>query len=772
MKKFLLSCFLALGIGASAQYTYTGDFEDPGYSTNIYKQFGGGSRTAAAACAGGFGGQLALSTTVPSTGFLLDLSQISQTGNGQKVDVTANYKKAAGIVGTISLAYYVYDAVSNQWTVIPFGTTVSLATTAITTCAQLTGTIPSGAIQPGKVYGIGAWVVRSSGTGNIFVDNINLTQETVTTAPACTAFTAPLDQSTITGGNYVFTWNAAPTAVNYNVTVGTTPGGSDVLNTVVNGNLTSLNVSLPTSATLYAKIVPTNQSGAATGCTEITFNTNTTINYCGPLTTNQPTAVAPIKSVNFAGVTNVSDPTVTTIGAFSPYQDFTSTQFMVASNTGNVPLTVKGTTNGATANGWGMSVFIDWNSDGDFDDANEQYFNTTATIVRVAGVTDNPVTLKGNITIPAGVTEGAKRMRVKYNFTGTTIHDALSTGCSQMGNGQAEDYTLVVTAPITTVPACPTILTPSDAATGVAYTPTKITWDFVNGATNFKVNIGTTLGGTDVVDGAVVAVNSYDIALSANTLYYVQVIPSNSVGDAAGCTGISFTTNRMLYCASTSSSVTFEWITNVKFGTINNATGAVAGYNNFNSLSTTVRRENSEDMIIRIRPYTSGGDYVYVFVDWNQDGLVSADEKYTLPGTTTLTAETTLAAFPITVPANAKLGATSVRVVISDSSTYTGCGTISFGEIEDYTLFVDEKLATSTVNNNAVSVYPNPFTDVLNISDVKGVKSVSIHDVSGRQVKSMKATTELNLSALKTGLYIVNLHMEDGTVRSIKAIKK
>ena len=56
MKKLLLSCFLALGFGANAQYAYVGNFEDPGYNTTIYKQFGGGSRTTAAACNGMNGG--------------------------------------------------------------------------------------------------------------------------------------------------------------------------------------------------------------------------------------------------------------------------------------------------------------------------------------------------------------------------------------------------------------------------------------------------------------------------------------------------------------------------------------------------------------------------------------------------------------------------------------------------------------------------------------------------------------------------------------------
>ena len=77
----------------------------------------------------------------------------------------------------------------------------------------------------------------------------------------------------------------------------------------------------------------------------------------------------------------------------------------------------------------------------------------------------------------------------------------------------------------------------------------------------------------------------------------------------------------------------------------------------------------------------------------------------------------------------------------------------------------------SNGTKEGLSIYPNPFQNVLKISDVKGVKSVVVSDVSGRQVKSMAPSTELDLSALKTGLYIVTLQMEDGTVKSFKAVK-
>ena len=94
--------------------------------------------------------------------------------------------------------------------------------------------------------------------------------------------------------------------------------------------------------------------------------------------------------------------------------------------------------------------------------------------------------------------------------------------------------------------------------------------------------------------------------------------------------------------------------------------------------------------------------------------------------------------------------------------------------IDDVSVTNAATLAVSDTSKDksTVSVFPNPFTDVLKISDVKGVKSVSVNDISGREVKSLAPSAELNLSSLQAGLYIVNLKMEDGSVKTFKAIKK
>lgn len=80
-------------------------------------------------------------------------------------------------------------------------------------------------------------------------------------------------------------------------------------------------------------------------------------------------------------------------------------------------------------------------------------------------------------------------------------------------------------------------------------------------------------------------------------------------------------------------------------------------------------------------------------------------------------------------------------------------------------------LAVDNASKNEVKISPNPFKDVLKISDVKDVKSISVYDASGRAVLSPKVATELDLSSLAKGAYFVTVTYENGTKKSLKAIK-
>ena len=784
MKKFLLSCFLALGIGASAQYSYMGNFENPDYSPTIYKQFGGGSQFTGAACNGDNGGRLLTTPTISQTGYMVDLSTIGQTGNGQKIDFTVSYKKADGVAGTLQLAYFVYDSASAQWTINYVGTPVTLASTALTTCSTLSGSLAAGTVQPNAIVGVGVWFKRTgTADAGIYVDDININQDTsVITAPACTTVTNPVAGSTISAGNLNMTWNVAPTAVNYKVTVGTTSNGTDVYNGVVAG--TNLNLSLAKSTMYYAKVTPTNLIGDAVGCTEITFTSDNNVAYCAI----GGSPVFAISSVSLNGSTKTSPATAAPV-----YEDFTSTVFNVKSgSTYNLAVSATGA---GTNNIFGMTAFVDWNEDGDFNDAGEQYFQAAPLKTGAA----NLINFTGAIEVPAGTTVGTKRMRIKYNFNGsnTILSSELSNPCANMSNGQTEDYSVAVTL-ITEAPLCTTITAPAANATGVP-TNATMTWAAVPEVSGYKLYIGTSSGATDVLNGTVVTGTSYALSLTPFTTYYAKLVPYNMIGDATGCTEIMFTTGTVSYCAPTPGYTTIEPTTNVTFAGIDNTTSAVVGatpaYEQFLTQIAQVRRGGTYS--ISMNANTDGASFRHffaVFFDWNQDGdFDDAGEQYftTVPEFKFVLGSNGVTGAPATgnilIPADAKLGETRMRVKsayygASGPSTNpnlanfaNGCVTTgsSFGQVEDYTVNVDVSAATSNVGNQSkVSIYPNPFQDVLKISEVKGVKSISVSDVSGRQVKNLKPSAELNLSDLKTGLYIVTLKMEDGTVQSFKAIKK
>ena len=87
----------------------------------------------------------------------------------------------------------------------------------------------------------------------------------------------------------------------------------------------------------------------------------------------------------------------------------------------------------------------------------------------------------------------------------------------------------------------------------------------------------------------------------------------------------------------------------------------------------------------------------------------------------------------------------------------------------------DATLATSETSavKKDVKVYPNPFKDVIYISETKDIKSVTVYDVAGRIVKQVNdASKEIHLAELKEGLYMIKVSFKDGTESVIKAIKK
>lgn len=167
--------------------------------------------------------------------------------------------------------------------------------------------------------------------------------------------------------------------------------------------------------TVKAKDVYDNISAVSNVATVTTTNQVEYCNSAGNSTNDEK-----IKRVVFGTIDNTSTGSV-------GYEDFTNLSTEVTeSKTYQISITPVWT---GTVYNEGYTVFIDWNADGDFDDANEKAFTQASTKT-------TPVI--GNIVVPTGIaydTPLVMRVSMKYN--------AAPTACENFSYGQVEDYTLI-----------------------------------------------------------------------------------------------------------------------------------------------------------------------------------------------------------------------------------------------------------------------------------------------------------------------------------------
>src|SRR5690606_4030594 len=132
--------------------------------------------------------------------------------------------------------------------------------------------------------------------------------------------------------------------------------------------------------------------------------------------------------------------------------------------------------------------------------------------------------------------------------TGSTPFDpqtVISNGTYYVSQtiGGCESDRVIVEITITSVPNCATNIMPANNATDVPM-DANITWEAVSDADGYRIFIGTTTGGTEVVNGEEVTGVSYSVpgGFDENTTYHVRVVPFNADGEATGCAESSFTT--------------------------------------------------------------------------------------------------------------------------------------------------------------------------------------------------------------------------------------
>ena len=404
------------------------------------------------------------------------------------------------------------------------------------------------------------------------------------------------------------------------------------------------------------------------------------------------------------------------------------------------------------------------------------YVSTTDTSI------DSFTPLSDIITTPAAVSW--KEYSYNLNqYAGQQVYIAIQCTSEDQFGFAVDDFKVVSIPPATTAPGCSTLSTPANAATGVAVAPT-LTWAASSGADSYDVYLDTNPNPTTMVGNTSGTSFTVTSNLALNTTYYWKVIPKNSIGSASGCTVYSFTTTSTLtYCGPLAFTLTVEPITLVNFAGINNTTSAstTGGTAHEFFLNQVGNVTQGSTHTITIKGNTGGNytNYFAVFIDWNQDGdFADSGETYSVGTIVNSTGtDTKQLTYNITVPANATIGNTRMRIKkqFGTTSPLTDpCAGASFGQAEDYTLNVGV-LAVNDITKSNIKSYPNPVKDVFNIEAQGKIKSVKVFDVTGKQLLTKdlnEVKSQIDFSKLGTGVYVVTTTLADGTTTSTKVIKE
>ncbi len=348
-------------------------------------------------------------------------------------------------------------------------------------------------------------------TANGTTSTINQVQFTLSTSPITCFEPTALTVSALTSNSAEFTWGppstgTTPTGYEYAVTTSATPPGSGY---ALSGSTFLVNTgnTLTTNTTYYVHV----RSVCGAGNYSEWISKNFYTGYCVPTGNNTSYQIT-----NIATTGATTNMTSTSSGG-AGYVDYSASRSVSHYAGGNFGISI--TTNSTTSTFYHY-VWVDWNNNLSFTDANEAVIATSSYVNLY----------NGTIAIPAGTPLGSYKMRVAISFSGAI------TACGTT-SGEYEDYTLTVVAP----PVCmtPTTPTASNITIGSAvlsWTSTASLFDIKYGAPGFNVATEGTL--------QTAVSNSYLLPGLAHSTAYQYYVRTNcgvdGVSDWAG--PFSFTT--------------------------------------------------------------------------------------------------------------------------------------------------------------------------------------------------------------------------------------
>ncbi|MFP3594137.1 T9SS type A sorting domain-containing protein [Chryseobacterium sp. SIMBA_038] len=711
------------------------------------------------------------------------------------------------------------------------------------------------------------------------LSNVTLLGLLPASAPVCPVVSAPSAAATGVSVLPTITWAASASASSYKISIGTTPGGTNVMNMTDVGNVTTytLGTALNFSTQYYYTVYATNVVGNSTGCAERSF---TTASLACP-SVSSPTAAQTGLSVKptftwstIAGATGYRLSIGTSAGATDILNSFdlgnvlTYTLTTAQQLTPNTQYyyTITAYSGGAVSTGCAERNFKTTTAAIPANDECANALTVSVSPDTACGATTAGNTLGATNSLAAAPCSGNPDDDVWFKFVATssahivTLSNVVSTGTTSTTDMYFQVLSGVCGSQTSLLCSDPNTGTVTGLTAGQTYYVRVYTYAGAGYNASFNICIGTPPpppANDECVNAVSLTVNP-DLACGVTTAG-TTLSATNSNVAVGTCTGtadddvwysfVATSTAHVITLSnvvSTGSSSSTSLYTQVFSGTCGTLASVACGTTN----STTVGGLTPGQMYY-VRAYNSNGSgysnsfsicvgtpppppandtcsgavALTVGNNFAASPLTTSNAGATTDGTTSCqTSRGDNVWFSVVVPASGSItvetkGVTGSGLLDTVLSAHSGtCGSLTSvgcnddsaaggvysllsltGQTPGATLYFSVWRYTGTAGGtstngqfqisaydasvlgtsetsgakNSIKVYPNPFADDLTISDISKVKSVLVTDISGRLVKTISNPgSTLHLGELKSGMYLVTLEMKDGTKQTIKTIKK
>ncbi|WP_299109030.1 GEVED domain-containing protein [uncultured Tenacibaculum sp.] len=561
---------------------------------------------------------------------------------------------------------------------------------------------------------------------------------------------APANDTTGVSLTPTFEWAANSNATSYTVQVSTdNTFATSIIDETVTSNSLISSTSLASVTKYYWRVKPKNDCNEGTFSSIFSFTTETP-EFCSSTFTDDAGGTEHITNVTFNTINNNSGNDAT-----DGYEDFTSVSTNVK-RTLSYQASVTFNTAGYQDH---CFIFIDWNKDFKFDKNTERYDLGTKSDADGNTATTNTDTATLDIPIPANAVLGEIRMRViiEYASPTTGYGDGACDADHKSEWGETEDYTLVI-----------------DEAPAPDFTLTNTTGDLsiCNKATNeqvFKLDFKTLFGFnenanltvTGLPTGATASFSPTTINSNGTVNLTVSNLNAATVGDytmkvTAASTSVTKDVNIMFnvndnICKSTGNNDSQISVTNVKFNTINNTSTKTTGYSDYTSMNTQLEKGQKYTLEVQVNSDGNNTATTYAWIDWNQNCLFEANETYDLGTITNSSGATSNSGLEITVPSDAVIGSTTLRVSTKNNTggTPSSCQLNFNGEVEDYTISLtnDFTIANQTGGGSVCNKATTEFAYTIDYKTINDFNETVTFAVSGLPTNATSAFNSNTINA-------------------------